>query len=225
MSWRGSQAESRRRYLTKFDAAEAERYDAVVGRLSPDDEAAWLADLARVVALPPGAAVLDAGAGTGTLTSMLARLPGLSLTALEPAPAMLARLRAHPGLGEVATVQGFCDADVDRSLFAAGAFDAILSRQLVNGLYDPLAAFRNWRHWLKPGGTVVVIEGLYGRSAWSGIWAEEVDQLPMSACQSTAMVPYLLERAGFRVETSSLMEAVNARPTTVTARYVVVARA
>ena len=224
MSWRVSQAESRRRYLTKFDAAEAERYDALIGRLSPDDEAALLADLARVVELPPGAVVLDAGAGTGTLTSMLARLPGLSLTALEPAPAMLARLRAHPGLREVATVQGFCDADADRNLFPAGTFDAILSRQLVNGLYDPLAAFRNWRHWLKPGGAVVVIEGLYGRSAWSGIWAEEVDQLPMSACQSTAMVPYLLEQAGFRVERSSLMEGVNARPTTVTARYVVVAR-
>ena len=225
MNWRGSQPESRRRYLTKFDAAEAERYDALVGRLSPDDEAALLADLARVVELPHGAAVLDAGAGTGTLTSMLARLPGLSLTALEPAPAMLARLRARPGLREVTRVQGFCDADADRSLFAAGAFDAILSRQLVNGLYDPLAAFRNWRHWLKPGGAVVVIEGLYGRSAWSGIWAEEVDQLPMSACQSTAMVPYLLEQAGFRVETSSLMQAVNARPATVTARYIVVARA
>ena len=225
MSWRGSQAESRRRYLTKFDAAEAERYDTVVGSLSPDDEAAYLADLARVVDLPRGAAVLDAGAGTGALTSMLARLPGLSLTALEPAPAMLARLRARPRLHEVATVLGFCDADADCSLFAAGAFDAVLSRQLVNGLYDPLAAFRNWRHWLKPGGAAVVIEGLYGRSAWSGIWAEEVDQLPMSACQSTAMVPYLLEQAGFRVETSSLMEAVNARPTTVTARYVVVARA
>jgi hypothetical protein len=38
------------------------------------------------------------------------------------------------------------------------------------------------------------------------------------------MAPYLLEHAGFRVETSSLMETVNARPTTVTARYVVVAR-
>ena len=224
MNWRGSQAESRRRYLTKFDAAEAARYDSVVGRLPPEDEAAYVADLARIVELPPGAAVLDAGAGSGALTLILARLPGLSLTALEPAPAMLARLRARPELRGVTTVQGFCDAGADRSLFTAGAFDAILSRQLVNGLYDPLAAFRNWRHWLKPGGTVVVIEGLYGRSAWSGRWAEEVDQLPMSACQSTAMIPYLLEQAGFRVENSSLMAQVNARPATLTARYVVVAR-
>ena len=38
------------------------------------------------------------------------------------------------------------------------------------------------------------------------------------------MVPYLLEQSSFRVETARMMDAVNARPTTVTARYVVVAR-
>jgi hypothetical protein len=31
MNWRGSQADSRSRYLGKFDAAEADRYDASVG--------------------------------------------------------------------------------------------------------------------------------------------------------------------------------------------------
>jgi SAM-dependent methyltransferase len=223
MSWRASQAESRRRYVTKFDPGEAERYDALVGQLSPEDEDAYCADLARAVELRAGAAVLDAGAGTGTLTRILARLPGLALTALEPAPAMLARLRARTELQRVVTVEGFCDSEVDRRLFAAASFDAIVSRQLVNGLYDPLAAFRNWHHWLKPGGAVVVIDGLYGRSAWSGVWADQVDQLPASACQSTAMVPYLLEQAGFRVATVRMMDAVNARPATVTARYVVVA--
>ena len=224
MSWRSSQAESRRRHLTRFDAAEAERYEKLVGQLAPEDEDAYVADLARTLQLPVGAAVLDAGAGTGTLTRILARSPGLSLTALEPAPAMLARLRARPELQGVVAVEGFCDSATDRGLFAAATFDAILSRQLVNGLYDPLAAFRNWHHWLKPGGAVVVIEGLYGRSAWSGMWAEEVDQLPMSACQSTAAVPYLLEQAGFRVEAARMMDAVNARAATVTARYLVVAR-
>lgn len=224
MSWRDSQAESRRRYVAKFDPEEAERYDALVGQLSPEDEDAYLADLARALELRAGIAVLDAGAGTGTLTRILSRVPDLSLTALEPAPAMLARLRARPELRDVAAVEGFCDAAADRRLFAAATFDAILSRQLVNGLYDPLAAFRNWHHWLKPGGAVVVIDGLYGRSAWSGRWAEEVDQLPMSACQSTAAVPYLLEQAGFRVESARMMDAVNARPATVTARYIVTAR-
>jgi len=224
MSWRASQAESRRRHVARFDSDEVERYDALVGRLSPEDEDAYLAELAQALELRAGAAVLDAGAGSGTLTRILAQVPGLSLTALEPAPALLARLRARPELRNVVAVEGFCDSQADRRLFAAASFDAIVSRQLVNGLYDPLAAFRNWHHWLRPGGAVVVIEGLYDRSAWSGAWADEVDQLPMSACRSTATVPYLLEQAGFRVEAARMMDAVNARAATVTARYVVVAR-
>jgi ubiquinone/menaquinone biosynthesis C-methylase UbiE len=224
MNWRGSQDDSRRRYLEKFDTAEAERYDAVVGALACEDEDAYRSDLAGALPLAAGMQVLDAGAGTGTLTRILARCPGLGLTALEPAPAMLARLRARPELRGVAAIAGFCDAAADRSLFAPGRFDVIASRQLVNGLYDPLAAFANWHGWLKPGGAVLVIDGLYQRAAWSGAWAEEVDVLPVAACQSTALVPYLLEQGGFSVEAVRLMDAVNRRPSTRTPRYLVVAR-
>ena len=224
MSWRDSQDDSRRRYLAKFDAAEAERYDTVVGTLAREDEDAYLSDLTGVLRLVPGMQVLDAGAGTGTLTRILARSPGVGLTALEPAPAMLARLRARPELQGVTALEGFCDAVADRALFAPARFDVIASRQLVNGLYDPLAAFANWHCWLKPAGAVLVIDGLYERAAWSGTWAEEVDVLPVAACQSTALVPYLLERSGFTVEAVRLMDAVNRRPLTRTPRYLVVAR-
>jgi SAM-dependent methyltransferase len=223
MSWRCSQAESRDRYVAKYDYAEVERYDAVVSSLGHEDEDAYLVDLKRVVTFPAQAAVLDAGAGTGTLCGILSRLPGVSVTALEPAPAMLAKLRSKAGLRGVATVEGFCDSLEDRRHFAEARFDAIVSRQLVNGLYDPLTAFRNWRHWLSPGGTVVVIDGIYGRSAWTGIWEEDVDVLPLAACQGTATTPYLLEAAGLRTEAVRWMEAVNARPATKTPRYVVVA--
>jgi SAM-dependent methyltransferase len=223
MEWRGSQADSRNRYRARFDAAEADRYDASVGRLSRPDEDAYLADLQRVVRFRPGMTILDAGAGTGALCSILARLPGLSITALEPAPAMLAKLVARMELGEVTAIGGFCDAIGDRQQFREAQFDAIVSRQLVNGLFDPLMAFRNWHYWLAPGGSVVAIDGLYGRSAWAGVWREEVDVLPMSACQSTALTPYLLEIAGFRVESVQLMESVNAMPSTKTPRFVVVA--
>lgn len=224
MNWRCSRAESRSRYLARYDAAEVDRYDASVGTLGRADEVAYVADLAPVLTPRAGAAVLDVGAGTGTMCSILARQPGLSITALEPAPAMLAKLRSKASLAGVTTVEGFCDAPEDRGHFATGQFDVIVSRQLVNGLYDPLTAFRNWRHWLAPGGAVVVIEGIYGRSAWTGIWQEEVDVLPLAACQGTAAIPYLLEAAEFRIETVRWMEAVNCLPATRTPRYVVVAR-
>ncbi len=206
--WRIRRAESRARYLAKFDAAGAADYYEAVGTLSEDDERAYQSDIERLLPLAAGADVLDAG----------------TVTALEPAPEMLALLRSHARLQGVATIEGFCDAVEDRSLFPPERFDAIVSRQLANGLYDPLGAFANWAHWLKPGGAVLVIEGIYGRDAWTGAWSEEVDVLPLSATQSRATVPYLLEAAGFRVESVDWMDAVNRRPATRTPRYAVLAR-
>jgi SAM-dependent methyltransferase len=224
MTWRGTQQESRDRYLAKFDAAEVDRYDAWAGNPGRDDADAYLADLERVMRFRAGTSVLDAGAGTGTLSRILSRLPGLSITVLEPAPAMLAKLQSKPELQRVTAVQGFCDSVEDRGHFGASRFDVIASRQLVNGLFDPLTAFRNWHYWLSPGGAVVVIDGIYGRDAWTGVWQEEADALPLAATQSTATTPYLLEVAGFRIEAVQWMGAVNALPATRTPRYVVVGR-
>ena len=136
MDWRVSQAHSRERYLAKFDVAEAS-----VGLLSRDDEDAYLSDLSGVFRFREGASALDAGAGTGALVRVLSRVPGLTITAMEPVPSMLAKLRSKPELWGVATVQGFCDNVGDRHHFKGQQFDAIVSRQLVNGLFDPLTAF------------------------------------------------------------------------------------
>jgi SAM-dependent methyltransferase len=136
---------------------------------------------------------------------------------------MLALLRSQAELAHVTTVAGFCDGVEDAGQFAAGAFDVVASRQLVNGLFDPLTAFRNWRRWLKPGGAALVIDGFYGRDAWRGPWEAEIDVLPLSACQTLAAVPYLLESVGFRVKAVEHMSAVNALPVTRAPRYIVVA--
>jgi SAM-dependent methyltransferase len=224
MSWRDGQDECRRRLLDRYDEAGVDDYESLVGQLSAEDEAAYLSDLNRVFRFQPGMRVLDAGAGTGSLCKVLSRLDGLAMTALEPAPAMLERLRGKAELAGVHTIEGFCDAPADRSHFDRARFDAIVSRQLGNGLFDPLTAFGNWNHWLVPGGAVVLIDGLYARSSWAGGWEQEIDALPLSACQSMAMVPYLLEAAGFRIEALELMTAANRMPSTRTTRYVVVAR-
>jgi SAM-dependent methyltransferase len=225
MDWHGSRALARRRHAARYDGVEACNYHAQpgLGRLTRDEEDAYLADIRRVRDLRPGTSVLDAGAGTGTLCRILSRQPGLTLTALEPSPAMLAVLRSQPELAQVTTVAGFCDGAEDGRQFAAGAFDVVASRQLVNGLFDPLTAFRHWQRWLEPGGAVVVIDGLYGRDGWRGAWEEEIDVLPLSACQTLATVPYLLESVGFRIAAVERMSAVNGLPGARTPRYIVVA--
>ena len=223
MDWRGSRAASRNRYVAKYDAAEVDRYDRWILQLTREDDEACLSDLRRVFQFQAGMAVLDAGTGTGAFCKILKDVPGLSITALDPSPVMLAKLRSKTELADVTTVEGFCDGPEDRQLFREAQFQAIVSRQLVNGLFDPLTAFSNWHHWLSPGGAVVVLDGLFDRSAWTGVWQEEVDVLPISACGTTALTPYLLELAGFRVEAVEWMEATNEMPTTKTKRYMVVA--
>jgi SAM-dependent methyltransferase len=226
MDWHERRGAARRRAVGKYDVAEAQAYAAVqgLGWLTAAEENAYLTDLDGVVQFVPGACVLDVGAGTGVMCSILRRLPGIELTALEPSAAMLAQLQAKPELANVRAILGFCDEPHDRDRFGEGQFDVIVARQVVNGLYDPLLAFRHWHHWLRPAGVVVVIDGLYGRDGWPGRWEEEVDALPLSATQSMASIPYLLEASGFHIAAVERMTTVNALPTTRTPRYVVVAR-
>lgn len=132
-------------------------------------------------------------------------------------------MTAKPELQQVKSVQGFCDHANDLSHFTPESFDLIASRQLANCLFDPLTAFRNWHAWLRPGGAVVVMDGLFTRDAWTGKWEGSVDALPLSASGSTATVPYMLECVGFHIDHVGMMARTNALPSTRTQRYIVVA--
>ncbi|MEM8530467.1 MAG: class I SAM-dependent methyltransferase [Chloroflexota bacterium] len=178
MHWREVRATVRQKYVDTYDASEADRYDNDPGHgMSNAEVEAYWSNLQRVVTLQPGSAVLDVG--TGDLCRVLLRVPGVKLGALEPSPAMLAKLTDK--LPAVTRCNGFTDAEEDRSHFSPSAFDAIVSRQVVCGLFDPLQAFKNWHYWLKPHGLVIVIDGICSRESWTDHGQAYVDVLPLAS--------------------------------------------
>ena len=122
----------------------------------PQELAAWRGTLRRLLPAPP-ARVLDAGAGTGFASLLLAGL-GYQVTAMDLSDGMLAMLRSKAtGLGlEIEAVQA------DAASPPAGPFDAVVERHLLWTLPDPAAALAAWRQ-AAPAGRLVLIEGSWGK--------------------------------------------------------------
>ena len=222
MKWRKSQELIRRQLRESYDRQGVERYESWIAQIGQEDDEACVADLRPEFEFESGSNVLDAGAGTGAMSRVVLSAAEVQLTALEPCRAMVDVFRTKPELASVEIVEGFCDSFEDRDHFAEASFDVIVSRQLCNGMYDPIAAFENWRYWLRPGGTVVIVDGIYDRDAWGE--ETDVDALPLAACRTIATIPCILEATGFNIIAARWMTATNKLPSTRTPRYAVIAQ-
>jgi len=147
--------------------------DAAVYDNSPEhhprrlqERAAWSGTLRRLLPDPP-ARVLDAGAGTGFLSLLLAG-QGYQVTAMDFSSRMLEALQAKAArLGlQVQAVQA------DAASPPGGPFDAVVERHLLWTLPDPGAALAAWRE-AAPAGRLVLIEGTWGKA--SGIAALQAE--------------------------------------------------
>jgi SAM-dependent methyltransferase len=124
----------------------------------PHERAAWSATLRQLLPDPP-ARILDAGAGTGFLSLLLAA-QGYQVTAMDLSAGMLEKLRVkaeRQGL-DVAAVQADAASPPD------GPFDAVVERHLLWTLPNPGAALAAWRQAV-PTGRLVLIEGTWGKTA------------------------------------------------------------
>ena len=136
---------------------DARVYDDVPNHAMTDpvEAAAWRAALLRLLPAP-GTRVLDAGAGTGSISILLAEL-GYRVTALDLSERMLDRAR------EKAQARGL---EIEFVVAAAeeppaGPFHAVVERHVLWTTVDPKAVLSAWRA-AAPGGRLVLFEGHWG---------------------------------------------------------------
>jgi len=112
--------------------------------------------------LRSGMRLLDCGCGPGSITLGLARAvaPG-EVVAIDVVDDVLDRAR---GLAREAGVSNvtFQAASICESPFDAETFDAVYAHQVLQHLADPVAALRQARRLLRPGGVVGVRDSDYG---------------------------------------------------------------
>ncbi len=133
-----------------------------VARLQQDDQfyAPVHEEVVRWLAIVPGSAILDVGCGTGALTLLLAAgVPDGTVAAVDPsadAVAMTRSAAAAAGMAERVTVS---EGGLEDLPFSDGRFDMVWCSRVVHGRPDQVAAVRELRRVLKPGGRLVLREG------------------------------------------------------------------
>ncbi|MFC9847173.1 class I SAM-dependent methyltransferase [Streptomyces sp. NPDC060223] len=147
------------------------------GLRDPDVREAWAARLRTW--LPERAAdVLDLGCGTGSL-SLLASGWGHRVTGVDSSARMVDLARAKlAGRDTVFLVGDAATPPVGEQLF-----DALLCRHVLWTLPDPGRVLRHWCGLLRPGGRLVLVEGVWGTVSPVGISADRLTALlePLAA--------------------------------------------
>jgi SAM-dependent methyltransferase len=146
--------------IREFWDRDARTYDDAASHAvsDPIEAAAWRAAIRDALPEPPGR-VLDAGAGTGSLSLLAAEL-GHLVTALDLSSEMLVRAErkaAERGL-ELDIVVGSVDGP------PPGPFDAVMQRHVLWTVPNPVSALRAWRA-VAPGGRLVLFEGMWDSTA------------------------------------------------------------
>ncbi|MEO3472562.1 methyltransferase domain-containing protein [Roseomonas sp. CAU 1739] len=131
--------------MAAYVATSAEAYDRSMGR--------WSARLAEVMldalALPSGAAVLDAGCGTGSLSAAIAARDATArITGVDLSETFVAAAQARVPGGRFST------GDVTRLDLPDAAFDAALSLLVLQFVPDRAAALAEMARVVKPSGLV-----------------------------------------------------------------------
>lgn len=113
---------------------------------------AFIGAIADAMSLQQSDTVLDAGAGTGPISTAIAPLVDY-VYALDKSKAMLEKM---PALLNVVKVIG----DITSMRFKDEMFDKIVMRQVLHLVDEPIVALRECHRVLKTGGYMALVEGI-----------------------------------------------------------------
>ncbi|MGA6224851.1 class I SAM-dependent methyltransferase [Streptomyces umbrinus] len=153
------------------------------GLRDPAVREAWAARLRGW--LPRGPAdVLDLGCGTGSL-SLLASEQRHRVTGVDSSPRMVDLARAKLAGRDAAFLVG------DAAVPPVGEqrFDVVLVRHVLWTLPDPGRVLRHWCGLLRPGGRLVLIEGVWGTVSPVGISADRLTGLLAPLAEDVRVEP------------------------------------
>ncbi|MDQ0454371.1 class I SAM-dependent methyltransferase [Rhizobium paknamense] len=147
-----------REEIKAYWSLRAESFDTQPGHeiFSESERAAWQSLLRRHLGPGEGRRALDLACGTAVVSHLLDDL-GFAVTGMDWAEPMLERARAK-AQSRGRSIRFFLG-DAENTLEPDETYDVITNRHLVWTLVDPLAAFREWRRVLKPGGKVLIVDG------------------------------------------------------------------
>ncbi|MFE9775470.1 class I SAM-dependent methyltransferase [Streptomyces sp. NPDC005931] len=141
------------------------------GLRDPRVRAAW-SDRLRAWLPARAGDVLDLGCGTGSL-SLLAAEQGHRVTGVDRSPAMIARAREKLAGRDAAFLVG----DAAAPPVGDRRHDVVLVRHVLWTLPGPGRVLRHWRGLLRPGGRLVLVEGVWGTASPVGIPADRLTAL------------------------------------------------
>ncbi|WP_374223409.1 methyltransferase domain-containing protein [Streptomyces sp. F63] len=139
------------------------------GLRDPAVRAAWSARLADWLPGEPSD-VLDLGCGTGSL-ALLAAGQGHRVTGVDSSLRMAELARAKLA----GTGAGVLTGDAAAPPVGTRRYDVVLARHVLWLMPDPAAVLRHWAGLLRPGGRLVLIEGVWGTASPAGLPVSELE--------------------------------------------------